>query len=79
LIRKLIAAGSVLAVAVVALMVMTVGSGTQSAEAHVQAITGPGFISPTLVGTANIRVFAENGHGDVRITASAGGFVDCDD
>jgi hypothetical protein len=78
LIRKLIAAGSVLAVAVVALMVMTVGSGTQSAEAHVQSITGPGSVSPIGIGVANIRVLAQNGHGDVRITASAGGFIDCD-
>jgi hypothetical protein len=78
LIRKLIAAGSVLAVAVVALMVMTVGSGTQSAEAHVQSITGPGSVSPIGIGVANIRVLAQNTHGDVRITASAGGFIDCD-
>lgn len=78
MIRKLIAAGSVLAVAVVALMLMTVGGGTKSAEAHVQAITGPSFVSPVGLGVANIRVLAQDEPYDIHITASAGDFVDCD-
>ena len=78
LIRKLFAAGAVLAVAVIAVMLMTVGSSPKPAEAHVQSITGPAFISPALIGYAEIRIVAQDGHGDVRITASAGGFFYCE-
>jgi len=77
LIRKLFAAGAVLAVAVIAVMLMTVGSGTKSAEAHVQAIVAPAFVSPTIVGLADVIVLAQDTHGDVTVTASAGGFLTC--
>jgi hypothetical protein len=76
LIRKLIASGAVVAVAVVALMVLTIGSGPKSAEAHVVSISGPAAVNT--FDTANIVVIANNGHGDVHITASAGAFIDCD-
>lgn len=78
MIRKLFAAGAVVAVAVMAFMLMTVGTGTKSAEAHVQSISGPAFISPTAIGLAEINVVAEDGHGDVRVTASAGAFASCE-
>jgi hypothetical protein len=83
LIRKLFAAGAVLAVAVIAVMLMTVGGGTKSAEAHVQSISGPGFISPTGIGLAEIHIVAQDHNlpfngSDIRVTASAGGFVSCE-
>jgi len=58
-------------------MVLTIGNGPKSAEAHVVSISGPSSVNT--FGVANIFVIAQDSHdADVRITASAGGFIDCD-
>jgi hypothetical protein len=78
LIRKLILGGSAFAVAAMALLLVTMGgSQAEPAEAHVQGIVGPAFVSTS--GFAEIRVLAQDGHGDVYIAASAGTFIFCED
>lgn len=73
LIRRLLAGTSVLAIAAVAVMLLSLGSSSQSADAHVTSITGPSSIANTIA-EFQVRINAEDGHGDVFIGASHGQF-----
>jgi hypothetical protein len=73
LIRKLFAGASVLAIAVVAVMLVGLGSSSKSADAHVVSITGPSTIDNSM-SEFQVRIDATNGHGDVFIGASDGHF-----
>ena len=73
------AAGAVLAVGVVAVMLLSLGTASSKpAEAHISAIvSNPGQVETFQ--PAEIRVFGVDDHGDVYIQVSAGGFILCED
>ncbi len=79
MIRKLILGGSAFAVAVMALLLVTVGGGAKSADAHVTSIVSNPSGGASEGSFVEVRVFAVDGHGDVYITASAGTFWSCED
>ena len=75
MIRKLFAGASVLAVAVIAVMLMTVGGSAKPAEAHVLGVSG---VAQTPSGSITlITINAIDGDGDLYVTASAGTYVAC--